>query len=54
MEKIKQPKTLIKPQEQLYVSKEVKENALASEGKNKQKPQKIDMRVTPSQYETIL
>ena len=32
--KIKQPETLILPPEELYVSKEVKENALGLEGKS--------------------
>ena len=34
LEKIKQPETLIQPPEELYVSKEVKENALGLEGKS--------------------
>ena len=34
LEKIKHPETLIQPQVEPYVSKEVKENALALEGKS--------------------
>ena len=59
MEKIKQPKTLIYRNEEFYVSKEIKENALASEGESSIMPtrnnnltQKINMPVTTSQHET--
>ena len=51
---INQPKTLNQRNEELYISKGAKkENALASEGKSC-RPEKINMRVTTSQYEIYL
>ena len=55
MEKIKQCKSFFSHNEKLYVSKQDKLNALASEDKSciqENKLQKINMRVTTSQYET--
>ena len=54
MEKLNNLKTLISRNEELFISKEAKkENALASEGKSC-RPEKINMRVTTSQYEIYL
>ena len=54
MEKLNNLKPLISRNEELYISKEAKkENALASEGKSC-RPEKINMRVTTSQYEIYL
>ena len=54
MEKLNNLKPLISRNEELCISKEAKkENALASEGKSC-RPEKIDMRVTTSQYEIYL
>ena len=51
---IKRPKTLNQPQWRLYISKEAKkENALTSVGKSC-RPEKINTRVTTSQYEIYL
>ena len=54
MEKIKQPKTLISPHLRTVRFKEVKENALASEGKSSimLTRNKINMRVMTSHNET--
>ena len=57
MEKLNNLKSSFSRNEEFNISKEVKENALASEGKSyadqTQEPQKINMRVTTSQYEVI-
>ena len=54
MEKLNNLKTLISRNEELFISKEAKkENALTSEGKSC-RPEKINMRVTTSQYEIYL
>ena len=54
MEKLNNLKPLISRNEELYISKEAKkENALASVGKSC-RPEKINMRVTTSQYEIYL
>ena len=54
MEKLNNLKPLISRNEELYISKEAKkENALASVGKSC-RPEKINMRVTTSQYEVHL
>ena len=54
MEKLNNLKPLISRNEELYISKEAKkENALASERKS-YRPEKINMRVTTSQYEKHL
>ena len=51
MEKLNNLKALISLNEELYISKEAKkENALTSVGKS-YRPEKINMRVTTSQYE---
>ena len=51
MEKWNNLKPLISLNEELYISKEAKkENALTSVGKS-YRPEKINMRVTTSQYE---
>ena len=57
MEKLNNLKPSFSRIEELNISKEVKENALASESKSyadqTQQLQKINMHVTTSQYETI-
>ena len=54
MEKLNNLKPLISRNEELYISKETKnENARASEGKSC-RPEKINMRVKTSQYEKYL
>ena len=54
MEKLNSLKPLISRNEELYISKGAKkENALAPEGKSCL-PEKINMRVTTSQYEIYL
>ena len=54
MEKLNNLKTLISRNEELFISKEAKkENALASEGKSC-RPEKINMRVTTSQYDIYI
>ena len=54
--KIKNLTALFSHKRELYASKEIKENAVASEGKSWrpeiQKPQKINKRVMTSQWET--
>ena len=56
MDKLKNLTALVSHKKELYASKEVKENALESEGKSWrpeiQKPQKINKRVMTSQCET--